>query len=153
MNECLVFSYSLQDAWGFTISTVKVFDCGSGGLVRCTRLENMNEISSELPISLPDVDKIKKIIGEHEYFLTCKGLNAVESPFVLDGFINTFEFSIDGKKVNEVTCFNISFFRDSTETDKHDNKPVKAWELLELFDEISAILLKSGVTSDYLSLD
>lgn len=54
---------------------------------------------------------------------------------------------------NTITVFNISAFRDDVDVAIIGNPPYKGKEVLQLYDEISKILLDNGISRKYLSLD
>ena len=135
----VVFSYSLQNAWGIGISTICIYDSGK---VVCT-YENSRLIYK---ISDNIVNQIYGIINRFPELMQDYGAFDISYPYVLDGFINVFVFN-NGKKCNTIMAFNLDCFKDN---DSVKNKTADI--LLLVFDEIAELLIKNGVDKKYISL-
>lgn len=72
---------------------------------------------------------------------------------MLDGVINTFEFILDENFANAITAYNIWAFRGNVDVGIIGTLPYKGSAVLQLFDEISKILLDNGVDPKYLRTD
>lgn len=155
-KERRIFRYTLTDAWETTISQVDVMEDVEKGNVRCLYFNtpglHANTIidSCTVTISQNHIDMIRNAMLTR--LDVCK-YKEIEFPMVLDGFINTFEFAPDESFSNTITVFNISAFRDDVDVAIIGNPPYKGKEVLQLYDEISKILLDNGISRKYLSLD
>lgn len=103
-----------------------------------------------ITISQNYIDMIKNTMLAH---LDVCRYTEIEFPMVLDGFINTFEFAPEESFSNIITVFNIFAFRDEANVGIVGNPPYKGKAVLDLYDDISNILLKNGVSQKYLALD
>ncbi len=151
MKEKRIFRYVLADAGGM-ISQVDVIENLEKENVRCLYFERNRSIGDEAntkidfftaTISCEDISKIKKAMYKHKDIFAFK---EVEFPLVLDGVINTFEFSLEKNLVNEIKAYNIWVFKEAPEP------PHKGKEVLMVYDEISQILMDNGVNEKYLKL-
>lgn len=155
-KERRIFRYTLTDAWETTISQVDVMEGVEKGNVRCLYFNtpglHANTIidSCTVTISQNHIDMIRNAMLTR--LNVCK-YKEIEFPMVLDGFINTFEFAPEESFSNTITVFNISAFRDDVDVAINGNPPYKGKEVLQLYDEISKILLDNGISRKYLSLD
>lgn len=155
-KERRIFRYTLTDAWETTISQVDVMESVEKGNVRCLYFNtpglHANTIidSCTVTISQNHIDMIRNAMLTR--LDVCK-YKEIEFPMVLDGFINTFEFAPEESFSNTITVFNISAFRDDVDVAITGNPPYKGKEVLQLYDEISKILLDNGISRKYLSLD
>lgn len=155
-KERRIFRYTLTDAWETTISQVDVMEGVEKGNVRCLYFNtpglHANTIidSCTVTISQNHIDMIRNAMLTR--LDVCK-YKEIEFPMVLDGFINTFEFAPEESFSNTITVFNISAFRDDVDVAINGNPPYKGKEVLQLYDEISKILLDNGISRKYLSLD
>lgn len=155
-KERRIFRYTLTDAWETTISQVDVMEGVEKGNVRCLYFNtpglHANTIidSCTVTISQNHIDMIRNAMLTR--LDVCK-YKEIEFPMVLDGFINTFEFAPEESFSNTITVFNISAFRDDVDVAITGNPPYKGKEVLQLYDEISKILLDNGISRKYLSLD
>lgn len=155
-KERRIFRYTLTDAWETTISQVDVMEDVEKGNVRCLYFNtpglHANTIidSCTVTISQNHIDMIRNAMLTR--LDVCK-YKEIEFPMVLDGFINTFEFAPEESFSNTITVFNISAFRDDVDVAINGNPPYKGNEVLQLYDEISKILLDNGISRKYLSLD
>lgn len=155
-KERRIFRYTLTDAWETTISQVDVMEDVEKGNVRCLYFNtpglHANTIidSCTVTISQNHIDMIRNAMLTR--LDVCK-YKEIEFPMVLDGFINTFEFAPEESFSNTITVFNISAFRDDVDVAINGNPPYKGKEVLQLYDEISKILLDNGISRKYLSLD
>lgn len=155
-KERRILRYTLADAWETTISQVDVIEGVENENVRClyfvTPGLHANTIvdSCTVTISQNHIDMIRNAMLTR--LDVCK-YKEIEFPMVLDGFINTFEFAPEESFSNTITVFNISAFRDDVDVAIIGNPPYKGKEVLQLFDEISKILLDNGISRKYLALD
>lgn len=155
-EERRIFRYTLADAWEYTRSQVDVIEGVVKGNVRCLYFYTPGSYadtkvdSSIITVSHNCIDMIKNAMLMN--LNICK-YKEIEFPFVLDGFINTFEFSPGNSFSNKITAFNISAFRDGAHVAILGNPPYKGKEVLKLYEDISKILLDNGVSPKYLALD
>lgn len=155
-KERRIFRYTLTDAWETTISQVDVMEDVEKGNVRCLYFNtpglHANTIidSCTVTISQNHIDMIRNAMLTR--LDVCK-YKEIEFPMVLDGFINTFEFAPEESFSNTITVFNISAFKDDVDVAINGNPPYRGKEVLQLYDEISKILLDNGISRKYLSLD
>lgn len=155
MDATRIFRYVLEDAWHRTISQLDVINLGSSGEARGIFFNKImpagkvTSVDSQLTkLSEFDIDAIKKIIRSHiEMF----DYEKIESHIVLDGVINRFEFSMDEER-KEFSSYNIWGFQDRIKEDTYREPPVKAWNVLDTFEEIGDILKTRGVDEKYLRL-
>lgn len=156
IEERRIFRYTRADAWEYTISQVDVMEGVEKGNVRCLYFNTPGMHADTivdscfLTVSQECIDQIRNVMLNH---LGICRYDKIEFPAVLDGFINTFEFAPDKSFSNIITVFNISAFRDGANVAIVGNPPYKGKAVLDLFDEISNILLDHGVSKKYLALD
>lgn len=156
VKERRIFRYTRADAWEYTISQVDVMEGVEKGNVRCLYFNtpgmyaDTNVDSLIITISQNNIDMIKNAMLAH---LDVCRYKEIEFPMVLDGFINTFEFAPEESFSNIITVFNIFAFRDEANVGIVGNPPYKGKGVLDLYDDISNILLKNGVSQKYLALD
>lgn len=160
MKEKRIFRYALADAWGDMISQVDVIENLEKENVRCLYFERNRSISDEAntkidfftaTISCEDISKIKKAMYKHKDIFAFK---EVEFPMILDGVINTFEFSLEKNLVNEIKAYNIWVFKEAPNIAffEKPEPPYKGKEVVMVYDEISQILMDNGVNEKYLKL-
>lgn len=156
VEENILFRYKLTDAWCTQLSKVTVFKNGKVRYKdgeRKTRCYNLDALSLK---RIEDIINQYSIIFEYTSF-------EIESPSVMDGVMNFFDFATqEGNSVNLMT-FNIGEVRNPNahfskgmfspiETANHDIVPAKAITVVKAFDEISEILVRNGVNSNCLRL-
>lgn len=155
VKERRIFRYTRADAWEYTISQVDVMEGVEKGNVRCLYFNtpgmhaDTNVDSLIITISQNYIDMIKNAMLSH---LDVCRYKEIEFPVVLDGFTNTFEFAPEESFSNIITVFNISAFRDGANVAIIGNPPYKGKAVLDLYNEISKILLENGVSQEYLAL-
>ena len=158
-EERRIFRYTLADAWEEMISQVEVLEGTEDKNVRCiyfdrprslTREGNTNVDSFFTTISQKDIHAIKNAMHSHIDIFQYK---EIEFPTVLDGFINTFEFILDENFANTIFAYNIWAFRGDANVGIIGTPPYKGSAVLQLFDEITKILLDNGVNPKYLRLE
>lgn len=156
IEERRIFRYRRADAWENTISQVDVIEGVEKGNVRCLyfdtpRLHAETKVDScFITISQHCIEMIKNTMLNN---LDIYKYEDIEFPFVLDGFINTFEFAPKDLLFHTITAFNISAFRDGADVAILGTPPYKGKEILKVYDNISKILLDNGVSQKYLTLD
>ena len=150
-----IFRYTLADAWEDMISQVEVWE-GIDKNVRCLYFDrsyslehkgNTNVDSFFTTMSQQDIRRIKDAMRSHIDIFQYK---EIEFPMVLDGVINTFEFILDEDFTNTITAYNIWAFRKSLDIGIVGTPPYRGSAVLQLFDEISKILLDNGVDAKYI---
>lgn len=141
----VIVKYTLADAWGTVIARVEIADAAANN-VRCVYpcrshyLENDTPTKKVYTLNEQQLHRIESILHSN---IDIFEIEDVEFPAALDGYINIFYFSIDGLE-NELLAFNIAIFR---------KKPsVKAKRILEVFDEITAVLFQNGIDEKYYKL-
>lgn len=156
IEERRIFRYTRADGWGYTMSQVDVVAGVEKGNVRCLYFDtpgfhsNTRTDSCFVTIGHEDVESIENAMLSR---LDVCGYKEIEFPVVLDGVINTFEFTPGNSPSNVITVFNISAFREGRNVAIVGKPPYKGREVLKLYDEISKILSDNGVSQKYLSLD
>ncbi|MCD8353238.1 MAG: hypothetical protein LUC47_02850, partial [Clostridiales bacterium] len=140
MEGTRIFRYQLQDAWGETLTQVDVVDCEQNN-VRCLRMDGFRYLPPQklssadgfaTTLSRQDIDEIKRVYREHMeifQFVT------VESPAVIDGVINFFEFCMEDKeeKKNTIEAFNLWAFKDPKNRGWDGKVPQKAYKILVVY--------------------
>lgn len=143
--ENYIFRYELADAWGDTITKVEIVD-GWLNNVRCVYPCVSFYVGHDIPkgnvytLNEQQIKKIKSILYQN---MDIFDINEVEDSFCVDGYINTFYFSIEGLD-NEIIASNISVFRK--------DESVKAKKVLDVFDKVVKILSQNGVDKQYCRL-
>lgn len=162
VKERRIFRYVLSDAWENMISQVDIIENLNGGNVRCLYYEPYTIYNREAnteadffttAISSESISRIKKAMYSHKDTFSFK---KVEDPVVLDGVINTFEFALEKELVNIIKAYNIWVFEKAVMDVAFFETPVlpyKGKEVVAVYDEISKILLDSGVNEKYLKLN
>lgn len=149
MSNKHLFQYHLADAWYSPISSVRVLNRQTDNVVcsfpltATNRSRRKKDGSSEQVVTLSReaLEQIKAILRQNKDIFD---VSAVEVPLVIDGYINTFYFSVDGHEVR-LQADNIFVYRERSS--------VYAQKVLDLFDQIGAVLLAAGVEEKYLQLD
>ncbi len=158
-NERRIFRYTLADAWRDTISQVEVLEGMEDKNVRCLYFDRPRSLEGEgntsidsffATISQKDIETIKNAMQSHIEIFQYK---EIEFPTVLDGVINTFEFRLDENFTNTITAYNIWAFREKAGVGIIGTPPYRGSVVLQLFDEISKILLDNGVDQKYIRTD
>lgn len=152
--EKRIFRYTLADAWYNTISQVDVIDGIEKDNVRCLYFNTSGFLIQEnnaciFTISKRAIDKIENVMFNH---LDVLEYEEIEYPLVIDGVINIFEFALEGATANTIRTSNIWAFKEKDVVIDGD-PPYKGLELLELYNEISKILIENGVDKKYLKLN
>lgn len=151
-----IFRYTLTDAWKDMISQVEVLEEIENKNVRCLYFDrphnleykgNTNIDSFFTTMSQEDIKNIKNAMQRHIDVFQYK---EIEFPMVLDGVINTFEFRLDENFTNTITAYNIWAFGKNVDIGIVGTPPYRGRTVLQLFDEISKILLNNGVDSKYI---
>lgn len=142
----ILFKYELQDAWGDTLVKMEVADEKMDN-VRCVYPCVSHYAKKDVPegkiltLNERQLEEVKNILLKN---IDIFDIEKVEHPFVLDGYINVFYFSISGMK-RKILSYNISAYREE--------ESVNAKRVLEIFDEICEVLLIAGVDKKYFSLE
>lgn len=145
MDENMLFSYELKDAWFLPITGVEVYKTGED---RC--MTDDKDATSILDTQA--LAEIEDIIENHpELFEYESPENA--TPSILDGVSNIFCFSAEDGRSNELVTLNIWALREE-EYDGIETYTTleKAMRLLQVFDAVAGILTRNGVPSECLAL-
>ncbi len=154
-----IFRYELADAWGYTISEVTVNEKDDFGEIICfffditsgdERGYAKETDSYTTKIKLSSVERIKNIIMKNQEALE---VDSLESPFVMDGVINRFEFIMGDGTTKEIGGFNLWAFNRKDRKSIKGEEPIKAKRVLSIYKEISNVLMSHGVNKKYLSLE
>lgn len=158
-EERRIFRYTLADAWNDMISQVEVLEGIEDKNIRCLYFDRPRSLTHEgntrvdsffTTISQKDINEMKNAMHRHIDIFQYK---EIEFPTVLDGVINTFEFILDENFANTITAYNIWAFRVNVNVGIVGTPPYKGGTVLQLFDEISKILIDNGVDPKYLRID
>lgn len=158
-EERRIFRYILADAWNDMMSQVEVLEGIEDKNIRCLYFDRPRSLTHEgntrvdsffTTISQKDINEMKNAMHRHIDIFQYK---EIEFPTVLDGVINTFEFILDENFANTITAYNIWAFRGNVDVGIIGTPPYKGSAVLQLFDEISKILLDNGVDPKYLRTD
>jgi len=146
-----IFEYKLNNAWDFPLMSLSIHDSAEDN-VKCivwyaTNAPEDLPINSNYTLEISAIEEIKEIIRSNPSLFE---IEEVESPWVLDGFINEFQFS-NGKMTVEIKAYNLSAFRKNPLT-IDGNKPVNAKLLIKVYDRIKKILVSHGVDKRYMRL-
>jgi len=155
MNEKRIFRYALHDAWNDPVSQVDVMDYPTEN-VRCLYIPRAGRKHSSTPgistvktISSEDLLIMKDLIRKNRIVFD---YDELEFPFVIDGVINHFEFSIDGN-THKIEAYNAWALRDNSRVGISGDYPfIKSKHVLHLFDSICDVLIRNGVDKRYLDL-
>lgn len=145
MDENILFSYELKDAWFLPITSVDVYKTGED---RCmTDDKDATSILDEKALA-----EIEDIIENHPELFEYESPE-IATPSILDGVSNIFCFSAENGRSNELVTLNIWALREE-EYDGIETYTTleKAMRLLQVFDMIAGILTRNGVPSECLAL-
>ena len=154
MDGRIIFDYSLTNAWGLPLCYTAVSEKG-----RAEYRDGENKAETVV-IGDNAIQKIKEIIASHPKVFEYK---EVENPGVYDGVMNFFEFSTSEGKENRISAFNIGEVKNPDATfwpvlgkqnaSERHVEPVRARKVVNVFEEIAAILIKNAVDEDCLRLE
>lgn len=145
MDENILFSYELKDAWFLPITSVDVYKTGED---RCmTDDKDATSILDEKALA-----EIEDIIENHPELFEYESPE-IATPSILDGVSNIFCFSAENGRSNELVTLNIWALREE-EYDGIETYTTleKAMRLLQVFDAVAGILTRNGVPSECLAL-
>ena len=145
MDENILFSYELKDAWFLPITSVDVYKTGED---RCmTDDKDATSILDEKALA-----EIEDIIENHPELFEYESPE-IATPSILDGVSNIFCFSAENGRSNELVTLNIWALREE-EYDGIETYTTleKAMRLLQVFDMIAGLLTRNGVPSECLAL-
>lgn len=158
VDENILFRYKLTDAWCTQLSKVTVF---KNGKVRYKDGERKTRCCKLDALSLKGIEDI---INRHSVIFEDTSFE-IESPSVMDGVMNFFDFATQEGNSVHLMASNIGEVRNpnahfseglfspiKNHTANHDIIPAKAITVVKAFDEISEILVRSGVNSNCLRL-
>lgn len=145
MDENVLFSYELKDAWFLPIAGVEVYKTGE---VRCmTGDEDRTSI-----IDAKALAEIEDIIESHPELFEYESPE-IATPKILDGISNIFCFGSEDGRSNELVTLNIWALREEENGDSGKYTAYeKGMRLLQVFDTIAGILTRNGVSSECLAL-
>lgn len=145
MDENILFSYELKDAWFLPIAGVEVYKSGE---VRC--MAGDKDATSILDAQA--FSEIENIIGSHPELFEYESPE-IATPSILDGVSNIFCFGAEDGRSNELVTLNIWPLRKE---EYRDIGTYAAYEkgirLLQVFDAVAGILTRNGVPSECLAL-
>lgn len=145
MDENILFSYELKDAWFLPIAGVEVYKTGE---VRCmTGDEDRTSILDAQALA-----EIENVIESHPELFEYESPE-IATPSILDGVSNIFCFGAEDGRSNELVTLTIWALREE-EYDGIETYTAleKAMHLLQVFDTIAGILARSGIPSECLAL-
>lgn len=145
MDENILFSYELKDAWFLPITSVDVYKTGED---RCmTDDKDATSILDEKALA-----EIEDIIENHPELFEYESPE-IATPSILDGVSNIFCFSAENGRSNELVTLNIWALREEKYGDIGTYTVYeKGMRLLQVFDMIAGILTQNGVPSECLAL-
>lgn len=145
MDENMLFSYELNDAWFLPITGVEVYKTGED---RC--MTDDKDATSILDTQA--LAEIEDVIESHPELFEYESPE-IATPSILDGVSNIFCFSVENGRSNELVTLNIWALREE-EYDGIETYTTleKAMRLLQVFDTIAGILTRNGVPSECLAL-
>lgn len=145
MDENILFSYELKDAWFLPITSVDVYKTGED---RCmTDDKDATSILDEKALA-----EIEDIIENHPELFEYESPE-IATPSILDGVSNIFCFSAENGRSNELVTLNIWALREEKYGDIGTYTVYeKGMRLLQVFDMIAGILTRNGVPSECLAL-
>lgn len=130
MDENILFSYELKDAWFLPIAgdedTTSIIDAKA-----LAEIENVIENHPEL--------------FEYES-------PEIATPSILDGVSNIFCFGAEDGRSNELVTLNIWALREEYDGIETYTALEKAMRLLQVFDTIAGILTRNGAPSECFAL-
>lgn len=145
MDENVLFSYELKDAWFLPITGVEVYKSGE---VRC--MTDDKDTTSILDTQA--LAEIKNVIESHPELFEY-GSPDIATPTIHDGVSNIFCFGAEDGRSTELVTLNIWALREE-EYDGIETYTAleKAMRLLQVFDAVAGILTRNGVPSECLAL-
>lgn len=145
MDENVLFSYELKDAWFLPITGVEVYKTGE---VRC--MTGNKDATSIL--DAPALAEIEDIIENHPELFKYES-SEIATPSILDGVSNIFCFGAEDGRNTELVTLNIWALRKKEYGDIGTYTVYeKGMRLLQVFDMIAGILTRNGVPSECLAL-
>ena len=145
MDENILFSYELKDAWFLQITGVDVYKTGE---VRCmTDDKDATSILDEKALA-----EIENVIESHPELFEYESPE-IATPTIFDGVSNIFCFGAEDGRSNELVTLNIWALREEKYGDIGTYTVYeKGMRLLQVFDMIAGILTRNGVPSECLAL-
>lgn len=145
MDENMLFSYELNDAWFLPITGVDVYKTGE---VRCmTDDKDATSILDEKALA-----EIENVIESHPELFEYESPE-IATPTIFDGVSNIFCFGAEDGRSNELVTLNIWALREEKYGDIGTYTVYeKGMRLLQVFDMIAGILTQNGVPSECLAL-
>lgn len=145
MDENILFSYELKDAWFLPIAGVDVYKTGE---VRCmTDDKDATSILDEKALA-----EIENVIESHPELFEYESPE-ITTPTIFDGVSNIFCFGAEDGRSNELVTLNIWALREEKYGDIGTYTVYeKGMRLLQVFDMIAGILTRNGVPSECLAL-
>ena len=145
MDENILFSYELNDAWLLPITGVDVYKTGE---VRCmTDDKDATSILDEKALA-----EIENVIESHPELFEYESPE-IATPTIFDGVSNIFCFGAEDGRSNELVTLNIWALREEKYGDIGTYTVYeKGMRLLQVFDMIAGILTRNGVPSECLAL-
>lgn len=144
MDENILFSYELKDAWFLPIAGVEVYKTGE---VRCmTGDEDRTSILDAQALS-----EIENVIGSHPELFEYESPD-IATPTIHDGVSNSFCFGAEDGRCTELVTLNIWTLQEEYGDIGTYTAYEKGMRLLQVFDAIAGILARSGVPSECLAL-
>ena len=145
MDENILFSYELKDAWFLPITCVDVYKTGE---VRCmTDDKDATSILDEKALA-----EIENVIESHPELFEYE-FPEIATPTIFDGVSNIFCFGAEDGRSNELVTLNIWALREEKYGDIGTYTVYeKGMRLLQVFDMIAGILTRNGVPSECLAL-
>lgn len=145
MDENILFSYELKDAWFLPITGVDVYKTGE---VRC--MTDDKDATSILDTQA--LAEIENVIESHPELFEY-GSPDIATPTIHDGVSNIFCFGAEDGRSTELVTLNIWALREE-EYDGIETYTAleKAMRLLQVFDAVAGILTRNGVPSECLAL-
>lgn len=145
MDENILFSYELKDAWLLPIAGVEVYKTGE---VRCmTGDEDRTSILDAQALA-----EIESVIESHPELFEYESPD-IATPTIHDGVSNIFCFGAEDGRSTELVTLNIWALRKEEYGDIGTYVAYeKGIRLLQVFDTIAGILARSGIPSECLAL-
>lgn len=145
MDENILFSYELKDAWLLPITGVDVYKTGE---VRCmTDDKDATSILDEKALA-----EIENVIESHPELFEYESPE-IATPTIFDGVSNIFCFGAEDGRSNELVTLNIWALREEKYGDIGTYTVYeKGMRLLQVFDMIAGILTRNGIPSECLAL-
>ncbi|MBR3151975.1 MAG: hypothetical protein IKF46_08375 [Erysipelotrichaceae bacterium] len=154
MEEKCIFRYSVINAYALPICWIEVLDTGKDNvLVYRFNSKSWNgdtDIIKPEKLTVPEttVRKIRELIDGHPELF---GFDELEEPPDTFGENSRFRF-ISGDKVADISGYNLWYYEDRDNRDVNGREPVRAWNVLAVFNRIRDLLLKVGIDPYYLRL-